>query len=74
MEKETGRQLCRLLAEGLHEKQFSVPESKEEQKQIQELAKRHKVLSLLYRAWEDDLQVQKISRQTVQQSYFSVAM
>ena len=69
MEKETGRQLCRLLAEGLHEKQFSVPQSKEEQKQIQELAKRHKVLSLLYRAWEDDPQVQTISRQTVQQSY-----
>lgn len=69
MENETGRQLCRLLAEGLHEEQFLVTASQEEQKQIQELAKRHKVLSLLYGAWEDDLQVQQISRQTVQQSY-----
>ena len=69
MENETGRQLCRLLAEGLHEKPCSVTGSQEEQKQMQELAKRHKVLSLLYDAWEENPQVQQISRQTVQQSY-----
>lgn len=69
MEKETGKRLCDLLAEALHEMPFHITESKEEQKKIQELAQQHKVLSLLYEAWEEDSFVQQISRQTVQQSY-----
>ena len=69
MNQQAGNVLCSMLASALHQQNTTKEYVPDCEKQVRELADKHKVLPLLYDFWNREENIGKLCRQTVSQSY-----